>query len=374
MNGKKILLLVPAESASGGVKHYFQVLKSRFTLPVEYGFRGARNWPYRESTFAELKRMATDYYTFYKKAKSGEYAVVQTNTSFGWGALIRDGIYLLIARRQGLKTIVFYHGWNDKVRLSLEKRGLGIYKSVFLKADASITLSEDVKQKLIGWGYQNPIYVETTLVDELLLDGIDIDLHLQQKNNTPTALFRILFLGRVEKEKGIFEALEAVSQLQKANPEKQISFVIAGSGRADNEIAEVVSALGLKNVSILGYVSGKAKTDAFLNTDCYLFPSYREGMPNSILEAMAFGLPIISRPVGSIPEIIHKENGFLSESFEPQVFAEFLQQLLDNRSLQSEMSVINSNFAKENYYSSQVLKRLEKIYQEVGYGATDTRA
>ena len=374
MSGKKILLLVPAESASGGIKHYYQVLKSRFTLPVEYAYRGARNWPYHESKLAEFKRMFKDYRAFNKLLKTGEYGLVQTSTSFGWAALIRDGIYILLARRHGVKTMVFYRGWNDKVRIKLEKRGLKVFKQTFFKTDATLTLSNEVKQILMGWGYKNPIHIETTLFDESLLKGINIDQHLRTKAERASNKFNVLFLARVEKEKGIFEALNAVKLLQENNPETEIQFTIAGSGRADEKIKKSIVELGLANVNILGHVSGDDKKNAYLNADCYLFPSYREGMPNSILEAMAFGLPIVSRPVGSIPEIVKKENGFLSESFEPQVFADFLQQLLDNRPLQSEMSVINSNFAKQNFYAEMVLRRLEKIYSEVVNGTTDARA
>ncbi len=374
MSRKKILLLVPAESASGGIKHYYHVLKSKFNLPVEYAYRGARNWPYHESKYTEIKRMITDYRAFYKLLKSGEYGLIQTSTSFGWAALIRDGIYILLARSLGVKTMVFYRGWNDKVRVKLEKRGLNFYKRVFLKTDVTLTLSQEVKDRLIGWGYSNPIHIETTLFDESLLEGVNIDEHLGQKAKSNQTRFNILFLARIEKEKGIFEALNAVKLLQLNNSGKEIHFTIAGSGRSDEKIQGTIKELGLKNVSVLGHVSGEAKKNAYLQADCYLFPSYREGMPNSILEAMAFGLPIVSRPVGSIPEIVKKENGFLSESYEPEVFADFLQQLLDNPQLQSEMSVINSNFAKQNFYSEMVLKRLEKIYSEVLNGTTDTGA
>ncbi len=374
MSKKKILLLVPAESASGGIKHYYQVLKSKFTLPVEYVHRGARNWPYHEGKFAETKRIFTDYLSFYRKLKTGEYCMIQTSTSFGWAALFRDGIFILIAKSLGVKTVVFYRGWNDKVRVKLEKRGLGLFKIAFFKTDATLTLSNEVKQKLLDWGYKKPIHVETTLFDESLLDGIDIDQHLSSKFNSKKNGFNILFLARVEKEKGIFEAIRAIKTLQEKNPEQNISFTLAGSGRAEEEITQLVAEMEVKNVSILGHVQGATKRDAYLAADCYLFPTYREGMPNSILEAMAFGLPIISRPVGSIPEIVKTENGFLSDSLEPAVFAEFLQQLVDNPALRKEMSFINGNFAKQNFYSSQVLQRLEKIYQEVGYGATDTRA
>ncbi len=371
---KKVLMLIPAESASGGIKHYYSVLKGRFNIPVEYMHRGARNWPYREGKITELKRIITDLYTFYRKVNPEEYSLVQTSTSFGWFSLIRDGVYLFVARRKGIKTIAFYRGWSDKVQRRLERRGLWFYKRIFMNVSASIALSEKVASTLRGWGFTNPIYIETTLFDESLLTGINIDQHLQSKSARSKTELNVLFLARVEKEKGIFEALKAVRLLQESNPEKRINFTIAGSGRADEEIKTTIADLGLENVNILGHVSGDEKRDAYLHADCYLFPTYREGMPNSILEAMAFGLPVISRPVGSIPEIVKKENGFLSDSYEPKIFSSFLQQLLDNRQLQSEMSVINSNFAKQNFYSEVVLRRLEKIYSEVVDGTTDTGA
>jgi len=366
----RIIVLVPGETASGGIKHYYKVLKGKFRLPVEYIYRGARNWPYHESRYTEIKRMISDYWAFYQKLKTGRYALVQTSTSFGWAALIRDGIYILIARRFGVKTIVFYRGWNDEVRKRLEKRGIALFKKVFFKTDATIALSQEIKTRLIDWGYKNPIHIETTLFDESLMKGVDIDRHLKEKENRPKNRFNVLFLARVEKEKGIFEALRAMEIVQRNNPNIHMTFTIAGSGRAEKELAAQLAKQSLSGMEMLGHVDGETKRDAYLNADCYLFPSYREGMPNSVLEAMAFGLPIVSTPVGSIPEIVTEQAGFLADTLDSETFAAHIQTLIDNADTRARMSAYNSNYAKQHFYSDRVLERLEKIYNETTHTRT----
>ena len=96
--GKKILLLVPDLSASGGIKNYFQVIEKEFSMDVEYFIRGARTWPYRKGKFAELYRAFKDLMRYIKKIKSKNYRLVQTSTSLGSYAILRDGVFILSAR------------------------------------------------------------------------------------------------------------------------------------------------------------------------------------------------------------------------------------------------------------------------------------
>ena len=61
----KVLILSPAETADGGIKNYYQVLKDYFSIPVYYQYRGAREWPYRGSSFFEGLRLIKDYISYF---------------------------------------------------------------------------------------------------------------------------------------------------------------------------------------------------------------------------------------------------------------------------------------------------------------------
>jgi len=371
MKQNKILLVVPGEAASGGIKHYFSVLKNQFTLPVKYIYRGARAYPYRKNIFSEIKRIIKDYQYFIKEINTGDYCLVQTSTSLGWASVLRDGLFLYSAQRAGVKTIVFYRGWNENFVRKLEKHFIYFFKKAYFKADAAIVLSLKNKSKLKLWGYSKKIFVETTLFDEELLESISIHEHINKKFNNLKNNFTILFLARIEKMKGIYEAIEVFQLLQNQNKNLNLNLVVAGDGKELVNVRNFINSKNIENTSILGEVKGDLKQKAFLDADCYLFPSHNEGMPNSILEALAFGLPIVTSSVGAIPEIISEKNGFCANSFKSEEFANYIQLLIDNPSLRMKLAINNSQYAKERFCSSSVLKRLEKIYDNIIHYTND---
>jgi glycosyltransferase involved in cell wall biosynthesis len=364
MNGKRILIVVPGEFADGGINNYFKTLKDRFNLPIDYVYRGARYWPFRSGFLAETKRIITDLNIYYLKLKSNKYDIVQTNTSLGWASVIRDGLYLLLAQKRKIKTIVFYRGWDINFEKALNKFGLFLFKRIFFKTEVSIVLSAKFKSTLISWGYLKEIVVETTLFDESLLKGIDIKNHIQQKFSKKRDSFTILFLARLERKKGIYEAIETF-KLLKVNNKNSIKFIIAGSGKEYNNVKKTISEQKITDIDLIGHVEGISKVNALLNGDLYLFPTYSEGMPNSILEALAFGLPIVTRSVGAIPEIIDSRNGFHTDSYDPRIFANYIQSLIDDQTIRYQIASTNVLYAKNKFYSSSVLNRIEKIYNKM---------
>lgn len=363
----KILLLVPAETASGGIKNYFQVLKDNFTLPIVYMIRGARNWPYRNSFINEILRAYKDFIKFKKKIKNDSIKLVQTSTSLGLFSVIRDGLFILYANKKGIKTIVFFRGWDKNFEQKLERYFLAMFKYFFFRTDSIIVLASDFQNKLIQWGYLKRINIESTIIDEGLIDNISFKtIEKLRSDRVSKKEVNILFLARIEIPKGVYEVIKTFLLLSNLNSDFRISLKFAGSGKELENLKQYVRTRNYKNIEFLGHIEGENKRQAFLNSDFYLFPTYTEGMPNSVLEAMAFGLPIITRKVGAIPDIITiGENGFYTDSKEPKVFASFIQKLLDNRSLYTFISKNNYNKAIENYTTKKVVKRIENIYKNI---------
>lgn len=122
-----------------------------------------------------------------------------------------------------------------------------------------------------------------------------------------------LFLGKLDQRKGIFDILQAFAQLG-PNLQKQIKLTFAGSGNAD-ELLQIAQELEIdQQVSLTGWVNPEQRDQLLLSSDVFLLPSYNEGLPMSLLEAMAWGLPAVTTPVGGIPEVIKDHyNGILIE-------------------------------------------------------------
>ena len=211
------------------------------------------------------------------------------------------------------------------------------------------------------WGCKRRIFVETTIVDDGLLRGFDIEeklVSLRKYNCT-----NVLFLARVERDKGIYEAIDAFELLSLAN--KNIKLNIAGNGSELINAKLYAEEKKLTGISFLGYVQEQDKIDAFKTADIYIFPSYHEGMPISLLESMAFGLPVITTAVGGIVDFFENgKMGFMTDSRDPEVFANLIEKLISDTELRNKMALYNFQYARKRFLASKVVKRLEKIYQD----------
>jgi glycosyltransferase involved in cell wall biosynthesis len=357
-----ILVLVPGSNARGGITNYYSSLKNHFTLPVDYLERGARTWPVRKSVIFEYSRIIKDTWKFFKLIRTKKYQLVQTTTAFSSLALFRDGLFIILAKFYHVKVIVFYRGWDKNLAVKIENKYLGIFKKIYFRADAVIDLASENIKRIQSWGYTRPCYLETTVVDQRLISGINEDF-VKSRALRKASGFNLLFLSRIEITKGVYEAIDTYEILKKKY--NHISMTIAGDGFELDNIKSYINQHNLTDISIVGFVEKKVKAEIYRKADIFIFPSYFEGMPNALLEAMSFGLPVITRPVGGVRDFfVHEKNGYITESKDPVVFADFVEKLLINHNLYEEISVHNYHYAMNNFISNVVVGRIEKIFKD----------
>ncbi len=225
-------------------------------------------------------------------------------------------------------------------------------------------LADSFKNKLITWGYDHDIIrLETTVVDDTLLDAFSIVDRIARIDSLKE--IQLLFLGRIEKEKGILETIEAVVHLAKSYP--NVRLVVAGIGPFMHEARQVAHKYDKRRISFVGYVRGKEKKNILLTSDIYVFPTYyREGMPNSVIEAMAMGLPVVTRPVAALKDFFKDgEHGFMIESKNPSDIATCIKKIISNKKVWKSMACSAHEYAVERFISSKVAMRLEDIYRDV---------
>lgn len=140
---------------------------------------------------------------------------------------------------------------------------------------------------------------------------------------------------------------------------------IVGNGSALESSKQYVIEKKIKDIYFTGTLSGQSLIEEFTKGDIYLFPSYHgEGMPTSVLEAMAFGLPIITRPVGGLADFFkQKKNGYLIESFKPNDFALKIEHLINSPYECKEISEYNHKYAIQNFMASNVAKFIENTIE-----------
>lgn len=178
----------------------------------------------------------------------------------------------------------------------------------------------------------------------------------------------IVFIGWIERNKGIFELLQAMSKLR----DLDVRLIVGGQGADDEKFDEKIRELGLAGcVERAGWVSGDSKLQLLEAADIFVLPSYREGMPNALLEAMAAGLPCVATSVGSIPDVItNGETGLLVEPGDADELSRSLRRLIEDRSLRSELGVKAQCRIREEHSLDQAVTRFERIFMELA-GNTD---
>ena len=288
------MILCPLLECARGIANYYSLFKKHFksrNIIVKYYFTGKRS---EYSGFSSqirysLKDLSYLCQNFHK------YDLIHLNPSLDPKALIRDGVYHFIAKRIFRKhTIVFFRGWTIVFEKCIEKRFIKIFRLCF-NFDYALVLASSFKHKLIRWGY-NPHHIKlvTTAVDDDLLNSFSIKERIRKIDSLKE--IQLLFLARVERTKGICETIQAFKFLIEKYPD--LHLVVAGDGRSMNGAHKFASRIGLEDkISFLGYVRGEKKKNIFRNSDIYVLPTYGEGMPISVLEAMAFGLPVVKRLV-----------------------------------------------------------------------------
>ena len=175
----------------------------------------------------------------------------------------------------------------------------------------------------------------------------------------------VLFLGYMAPDKGVFDLLEAVSAARAAVPD--VRLVCAGDGDRIS-VARYADQLGISDaVKFTGWVGPSGKRALFESAAVLAAPSYDAGLPMSLLEAMAAGVPVVAAAVGGIPEAVQDGvNGFLVAPGDTASLARALRKLLLERSLAERIGAAGRDSVRLRYSPERALPRLEAIYTAMG--------
>jgi len=284
-------------------------------------------------------------------------------------SLKRDAISVVISRLMGRKVLVFWRGWDvAAVGLPVFPGGNNcLLARIYKTGAAHIVLSEKFRQDLLRWGFQAPIHVETTVVEDQCLAGCPAPPPVNQSRTN------LLYLSRVEIGKGVFELLDAFKILKSRNP--AYTLTIGGDGPDLEALKEYAKELQLQDVVFTGFLKGQAKVDCYRQGSVFCFLSYTEGMPNAVLEALAMGLPVVSSDAGGLKDILHdRENGFIvlpdqnapaKKKFNPQTVADAIEKLVQTPELHERISTVNWRYARHRFAAPVVAKRIEAICRGV---------
>jgi glycosyltransferase involved in cell wall biosynthesis len=293
-----------------------------------------------------------------KQLNSEEYNIIHFHSSIKF-SLLRDLLVIQKIRNKFYGKIVLHIHYADKENILFNERydKLVIMK-LFKNVDKVIFLSEKTKEQFLQAGLAEnkcAVVYNFHLVNTCneTVDRKFSALNTEHKRN-------LLFLGSIDKRKGIIELLTALTGVNK----DYFIFNICGTVTdisVENKFYELVDSMK-DNVVLQGYVSGEKKNKILNETDILILPSYGEGLPISILEAMASGCSIISTNVGAIPEIIKdKVNGYIIKPGDIESLRERINTLLTSKTHLKE--VIKENYTYSKQFSiGNFIKNISNIY------------
>ena len=174
---------------------------------------------------------------------------------------------------------------------------------------------------------------------------------------------RIAFLGRLSRNKGVFELLQAFAIAAAQHPEAEL--LLGGEGER-RPVEDDIERLGIRGrVRLLGWIEGEAKDRLLATSTVFALPSYVEGVPVCVLEAMTHGVPVVVSDVGGLPDIVADGvEGLMVAPGDVPALAAALRRLLDDPAAARAMGARGRERARREFEAPVVCDRLEHTYEQ----------
>ena len=267
----------------------------------------------------------------------------------------RKAFFVYLCKLLRTKVLLHIHGGNF-IGFYNHSRSKRILRTL-QKGDAIIVLGKPWESFIKGiLGHEN-IYILNNIIDHPILEE---DMDKKKKD-----VLNLLFLGHITHKKGIFDLVE-VFQENRRFFEGRVMLHIGGGLYEEKKLIQYLEDHELQDiVKFHGWVAGTEKAQLLSQTDVFILPSYTEGLPISILEAMSYSLPVITTSVGAIPDIIkEQENGLLVQPGNKKEIKESIEHFIFNR---KKINLFGRNNRKkaEGFFPEVVEKELMQIYMTI---------
>ena len=349
---RKVMMIGTKIDGKGGISSVIRDYR-------DFGILEKLNIEYFESHSGGTKIHKLLFYIFQmiKIVKNiNRFSIVHLHTASYW-SFKRKCLLVLISKVFKKKVVIHLHGakFVDYYNKSMPIEKI-LIKKVFGLSDRIVCLSPQWYQDLSDFCPKEKI--------SIIPNCVPIQIHINSdKSNEKKIEKTILLFGRLGERKGVYDLLSAIGMLRLGDYNAKL--ILCGDGEI-NKIEKKVEELGLNDaVHLAGWVDGEKKIDLLRNGYFYVLPSYFEGLPVSILEAMSYGLPIVSTNVGGIPYVIDDGvEGFLVEPGNISLLRDRIRTLLLDETLQLKMSRAALLKVQKKFSMENLVSMLHQLYDE----------
>ena len=346
----KILINTPdyRNPSSGGVSSFYYGMIGYWNEDIRYNVVG------RRKGFSGIFWLPWDVTKFAIKLLFWQPDTVMINPSLFREAMTRDFFFLNIAKFFKKPIVVLIHGFDLGVAKTIDKDWISRNLN---KASLVMVLANQFREILKEWNVNAPIELISTKVEDRMLEGFDIGSRTGEVKN-------ILFMSRMVKEKGVYETIDTFKLLKQKYSSLRLTMV--GNGPELEKLKKYTVDNKIGDVLFTGALSGEARLKVYRDSHYFFFFSYYgEGMPTVVLEAMAFGIPVITRNVGGLVDFFEDgKMGRITDSLKPEEFVQMIEPFLTNKELTLRVSQYNHQYALKHFMASKVGMKMESLIKQ----------
>jgi glycosyltransferase involved in cell wall biosynthesis len=274
------------------------------------------------------------------------------------GSFWRKFVVCWLARAAGRPYIFHLHGGGFSRFYDDESGWLArrLIRSTLQHASLVISLSEQWRERLLQIC---PLARVDVLHNAVAIPDIQGLRRLDDRDST------LLFLGHLLRDKGVYDLVRAFARVAARFP--QAKLVLGGTGDLEG-VQQLAAQLEISDrLSCPGWLGPDRKSAALASSLIFLLPSYHEGMPMALLEAMSWGLPVIATPVGGIPQVVDNEvSGLLVAAGDIEGLATQIERLLADTVLRERLGANARARVETDFSLRDALERLTAIYNRFG--------
>ena len=282
--------------------------------------------------------------------------LIHMHSSFG-PSFYRSLPFIYLATWFGKPVVNHIHGADfEEFYVNASDRKKRRIQNVYNKCKILIALSDEWKERL-----------SLIVPDEKIriIENYSI-LHEEAMSERlkRTCNHTVLFLGELGHRKGCYDIPAVAEAVLQKVPEAKVVLGGAGSAEDENAIRALFEEKCIADsIKFPGWVRGTLKDKLLKEADVFFLPSYNEGMPMSVLDAMGYGLPIVSTKVGGIPKIV-RENGVCCTPGDVNTMAVAIIEMLQDTNKREMRAKASIEIVKAGYSLEAHLKMIEKVYEE----------
>ncbi len=351
MREKRILTVGPSFDDPGGISAVSKMLNEYMKAegrPVDHLDSRIEGTFFKKQLFTFFS-----YVKFLKVLIFHRYSLVHIHSSANH-SFYRKIYYIVLSKLARKRVVLHVHPGRFYDFYKAKKKFFRyLIRKVLGLPDVVIVLSAGIKEK-----FQKILPEEKLVVLHNPVNNANFRYQKEKKEKV------ILYLGWFLREKGVFDIVNAIPEVIAKEPTAK--FVFCGTNEIEKLRSFFENTSYKRQVSVREWVQGDDKTDILAQSTLLLLPSYTEGFPNVILEAMASCLPIITTPVGAIPEILQEgKNCLYIQPGDVGSLIEKILLMLKNPELCRRMGEINLQLVQEKYDIKIIGSQLKDIYSRV---------